>query len=165
MLDRFKVGYEQALEFIGLSDSADDARSHPVGDPDQDHDAHRAVLELLVATMFVDGTVTDDELDEIRRSGDDHGWTTSAFSFDQAMGTAIFRVRDAREQEPTLRGLVASASDRIVDPELRAAVVGACRQVAGADGTTDATESTWLTEVGAAFGQPVPRVGTIGRTA
>lgn len=150
MLERFKGGYERTVRVPGLqwsADSADDVAVDESGSAAE----REAVLELLVATMFSDALVTEDELSAIQRAGEEHGWNTSAFSFDQAMGAATAVVRDAREQPNGLDQLLASASRRITTPDLRAEVVEACRQVAVADGTTDPAESAWLRAVAERF--------------
>lgn len=86
MLERFRKGYEH---YLGLER---DARAIDSPDPAAD-DEHRAVLELLIATMFSNAVVSDAELAEIDRYGADRGWNTPSFSFVQALGSATARVR------------------------------------------------------------------------
>ena len=146
MPNQFKAGYERMLGFLGLADPQPE--TEPAAGSD---DEHRAVLELLVATMFADRTVTERELAAIDRFGDEQGWNTPAFSFTQAMGSATAKVRDALGVDGGLDELLASAAARITTPEVRNEVVHACRAVAAADGTTDEPESAWLASVAEAM--------------
>jgi len=151
MLERFKGGYERIAQLPGLERPPGSEGGVAPNAAAGRATEHEAVLELLVATMFCDAMVTEHELLEIRRAGEEHGWNSSAFSFDQAMGTATAVVRDARERPDGLDELLAAASDRITTPELRAEAVEACRQVAAADGTTDPVESSWIQAVAKAL--------------
>ena len=145
MLERFKTGYEH---YLGLEKAAGTpASTNPADDAE-----HAAVLELLVATMYADATVTKHELDEIDRYGAEHGWNTMTFSFVQHMGSATAKVRDAREVEGGIDALLADASRRITTPEVRGTVVAACRLIAEADGVTADEESSWIGSVAATFG-------------
>jgi uncharacterized tellurite resistance protein B-like protein len=147
MPEGFRHSYERMRTFLGLVEldppSSEDLRSG--------NDEHDAVLELLVATMYVDRKVTERELDAIERMGDEHGWSTESTSFGQALGQATSRVRDALEREGGVEALLASASDRITAAEVRSEIVGACRSIARADGITDQAESAWLAQVTKAF--------------
>jgi hypothetical protein len=145
MLERFRKGYEH---YLGLERDA-----APIDSPDPAaDDEHRAVLELLLATMFANAVVTDAELAEIDRFGADRGWNTPSFSFVQAMGAATARVRQARESDDGIAALLADASRRITDPTVRASVYRACLGVAQADGAADEDESAWLSSVAETFG-------------
>lgn len=152
MLDRFKGSYGRIQQYLGRATHDDLPAGDDAGiDADADAEAHEAVLELLIATMFADRTVTEAELAEIERYGADQGWNTAAFSFGQAMGSATSTVRAARDQPGGLDALLASASRRITSADLRHEVPLACQQVAAADGATDEEESAWLASVAAAF--------------
>lgn len=144
MLERFKAGYQHylGLEVVPGVDTPTD----PAAD-----DEHRAVLELLIATMYADGLVTESELGEIEVYGVEHGWDTATFSFSQGLGPATARVREARDAADGLDALVAEADDRITTPEIRAIVTQACRLVAAADETTDDAEASFVAKVQAAF--------------
>ncbi|WP_426571238.1 TerB family tellurite resistance protein [Aquihabitans sp. McL0605] len=145
MLERFKAGYEHllGLEPVPGVDSPTDPATEA---------QHRAVLELLVATMFSDGTVSATELEEIDAFSGEHQWDTPTFSFSQALGSATSTVRNARDREDGIDALLAQASSVITEPELRATVAAACRLVASADGTTDDAESAWIAAVERTFG-------------
>lgn len=115
-------------------------------------DEHLAVLELLVATMYADGTLALSEGDQIAAFGAEHGWNTPAFSFDQGFGTAVARVRSAREEgSGGLDALLAETDGRITTPAIRAEIAAACRAVADADGTTQPDEESWLALVDKTF--------------
>ncbi len=145
MLERFKAGYEH---FLGLEPLPGvDSPTDPATD-----DQHRAVLELLIATMYADGLVSESELGEIEVFGIEHGWDNTAFSFSQGLGPATARVRDAREAPDGMDALIADVSSRITDPAIRATVAEACRLVAAADDTTDEAEASFVSKVDAAFG-------------
>jgi len=152
MLHSFRAGYEHVRHRLGLDPDA----AYPLGPPPDgsgpDDDEHRAVLELLVATMYVDATVTEPELHEIDQYGADHGWNTPTFSFVQAMGATTALVREARLADGGIDALLAGAAARITTPEVRTTVAEACRRVASADGTTDEAESAWIGKVRAALG-------------
>src|SRR4051812_2029885 len=145
MLERFTSGYEHYLRL------EKEAGKPPAADSAAD-DEHAAVLELLVATMYADAMVSEQELDEIDRYGADHGWNTMSFSFVQNLGTATAKVRSAREVEGGLDALLADASNRITSPDVRRTVVAACRLIAEVDGATADAESEWIGTVAAAFG-------------
>ncbi|MBX3286020.1 MAG: TerB family tellurite resistance protein [Actinobacteria bacterium] len=145
MPKRFADAYDHLRSYLGL---VDDATPEPgPGDDDE----HRAVLEVLVATMLVDGTVREGEFDEIERIGRERGWNSQTFSFTQGLGAAVAAARDARDADPSMAALLRSARQRITTPEVRTQIVEACRTVATSDGETAPTEATWLHEVAKAF--------------
>lgn len=146
MLERFKAGYEH---FLGLEPLPGvDSPTDPATD-----DEHRAVLELLIATTYADGLVTEIELGEIEVYAIEHGWDNGAFSFTQGLGPATARVRDARESPEGIDALIADASRRITNPATRSTVATACRLVAAADDATDDAEASFVAKVEAAFGR------------
>lgn len=141
VFERFTAAYRHLL--------GRDADEEPTFSSDAEHEA---VLELLVATMFANGTVSEDELREIDQLVAEHDWGSPTFSFSQSFGSAVAEVRDALDRPEGLTSLLAPLSDRITTPGLRAEVHDACAMVAHSDGTTDQAESTWLDQVRATFG-------------
>jgi uncharacterized tellurite resistance protein B-like protein len=112
---------------------------------------HVAVLELLVATMFANGVVTDAEFREIEQLATEHDWSSPSLPFEQALGSATAAVRNALDEPAGLSSLLAPIAERITTPGLRAEVVDACAMVAHSDGGTDTAESAWLDEVRSTF--------------
>lgn len=145
MPKRFADAYDHLRSYLGL---VDDAAPDPgPGDDDE----HRAVLELLAATMLVDGTVREREFDEIERIGQERGWNGPTFSFTQGLGSAVAAARDARDADPAMAALLQSTASRITTPEVRAQLAEACRTVAASDGETAPAEASWLHEVAKTF--------------
>ena len=140
MLERIKDSY---LRLLGLVDPDDGFSSDA---------EHHAVLELLLATEFVDGSVTEAEQEEVERFGEEHGWNGPTFSFGQALGEATSSVRRAKEGDGGLGSLLPVADERITTAAVRAEVADACLQVATADGATPEVESAWLAAVERTFG-------------
>lgn len=112
---------------------------------------HEAAIELLLLTMAADHHFSDAELDEIRSISQDSGWETQTFSFDQYLGSAMAKVREAMTDD-TVEELLDDIDERVTSSVLRAALFSAARDVAGADHELDLTEETLLGQIAARFG-------------
>lgn len=111
---------------------------------------HEAALELLLLVMMADRHISTEEIDEIRHISDDSGWETATFSFDQYIGAASAKVRQALA-EHTVDELLDDIDERVASTVLRAALFSAARDVAGADHAVDADEATLLGQIAARF--------------
>jgi uncharacterized tellurite resistance protein B-like protein len=111
---------------------------------------HEAVIELLLLVMVADRHITDEELDEIRNISDDSGWESSTFSFDQYLGQAMAKVREAVADHKT-ETLLDDIDERIVSTVLRSSLFSAARDVAGVDHDIAAEEESLLGQVAARF--------------
>ncbi|MDO8389341.1 MAG: TerB family tellurite resistance protein [Actinomycetota bacterium] len=112
---------------------------------------HEAAVELLLLTMMADHHFSDAELEEIRSISQDSGWETQTFSFDQYLGSAMAKVRDAMSDD-TVDELLDDIDERVTSSVLRAALFSAARDVAGADHELDLSEETLLGQIAARFG-------------
>ena len=112
---------------------------------------HEAVIELLLLVMVADRHITDKELDEIRIISDDSGWETDTFSFDQYLGKAMAKVRNAQSNH-TIEALLDDIDERVPNHLLRAALFSAARDVAGIDGDIDSEEQGLLGQIAVRFG-------------
>src|SRR5215218_3165981 len=111
---------------------------------------HEAAIELLLLVMVVDGHITDEEVEEIRRISEDSGFETSTFSFDQYKGQAVSAVR-AAVAAGEVDVLLDDIDARITNTVLRQALFSAARDVAGADHVIDPAEESLLAQVAARF--------------
>lgn len=112
---------------------------------------HEAAIELLLLVMMADLHVSDAELAEIRNISEDSGWETATFAFDQYLGSATAKVRDAIEDD-AVEALLDSIDERVTSTVLRAALFSAARDVADADHDVDAAEQGLLAQIAARFG-------------
>lgn len=112
---------------------------------------HEAAVELLLLVMTSDHHISDAEIDEIRHISDDSGWETETFSFDQYLGKAMAKVRQAQSTH-TIDALLDDIDERVTNHLLRAALFSAARDVAGADHEIDAEEQGLLGQIAARFG-------------
>jgi uncharacterized tellurite resistance protein B-like protein len=112
---------------------------------------HEAVIELLLLVMVADQHISSDEVDEIRTISDDSGWESDTFSFDQYLGPAMAKVRNAVSAGTTPQ-LLDDIDARVASSVLRSALFSAARDVAGVDHRVDPNESSLLVEVAARFG-------------
>lgn len=112
---------------------------------------HEAVIELLLLVMLADKHISNEELDEIRHISDDSGWESSTFSFDQALGPAMAKVR-AAVAEHSIDALLDDIDDRISSSVLRQSLFSAARDVAGVDHDLRPEEESLLGQVAARFG-------------
>lgn len=111
---------------------------------------HEAVIELLLLVMVADRHISDDELDEIRNISDDSGWESSTFSFDQYLGEAMAKVRNAVATHKS-EALLDDIDDRIASTVLRHSLFSAARDVAGVDHDIATEEESLLGQVAARF--------------
>lgn len=111
---------------------------------------HEAVIELLLLVMVADRHISEDELDEIRNISDDSGWESSTFSFDQYLGEAMAKVRDAVAAHKT-EALLDDIDDRIASTVLRHSLFSAARDVAGVDHDIAGEQESLLGQVAARF--------------
>ena len=112
---------------------------------------HEAAVELLLLVMTSDRHITQDEIDEIRHISDDSGWETDTFSFDQYLGEAMSKVRQAKADH-AVEALLDDIDERVANHLLRAALFSAARDVAGADHEIVPEESSLLGQIAARFG-------------
>ncbi len=112
---------------------------------------HEAAIELLLLMMLVDHHFSEPELDEIRQISDDSGWESATFSFDQYLGQAMAKVREAMNTDG-LERLLDDIDQRVNNSILRAELFSAARDVAGADHDIDPNEESLLGQIAARFG-------------
>ena len=111
---------------------------------------HEAAIELLMLMMMSDHHISDTEIEEIRLISEDSGWETDTFSFDQYLGEASAKVRDAMEDD-TVEALLDHIDERVTNTVLRAALFSAARDVAGVDHDLDEEEQGLLGQIAARF--------------
>lgn len=112
---------------------------------------HEAAIELLLLMMLADRHISEVEIDEIRHISEDSGWESDTFSFDQYVGEATAKVREAMEDD-TVETLLDDIDSRVSSTVLRAALFSAARDVAGADHALDDIEEGLLGQIAARFG-------------
>ena len=111
---------------------------------------HEAALELLLLVMIADHHITSEELDEIRVITEESGWESPTFSFDQYLGPAMAKVRNAVSADQ-IDGFLDSIDARISSSVLRASLFSAARDVAGVDHEIDPAEENLLGQLAARF--------------
>ena len=109
---------------------------------------HMAALELLSLVMLADHHLGDDELEMLRELSED--WRGAAFSFDQYLGPAMAKARQAY-REGTVNELLDDIDARITSRVLRKALFSAARDIAGVNDTITPGEGTILNEVAVRF--------------
>jgi len=112
---------------------------------------HEAAIELLLLVMTSDRHISQDEIDEIRSISDDSGWETDTFSFDQYLGEAMSKVRNAQSTHG-VEELLDDIDNRVSNHLLRAALFSAARDVAGVDHEIVPEEASLLGQIAARFG-------------
>jgi uncharacterized tellurite resistance protein B-like protein len=110
---------------------------------------HMAALELLALVMLADSHLGDDELDVLRELTED--WRGEAFSFDQYLGPAVARARQAH-RDGDVGAFLDDIDQRISSRVLRMALFSAARQIMGSDGPIDTEENELLGEIAVRFG-------------
>ena len=110
---------------------------------------HMAALELLVLVMLADHHVDQEEVDTIRSISED--WRGGAFSFEQYLGPAVARAREAVEHDGVTE-LLDDIDRRISSRILRRALFSAAREVAGVDENVTPDEGSILADVAVRFG-------------
>jgi uncharacterized tellurite resistance protein B-like protein len=111
---------------------------------------HQAVTELLLLVMVADRHISTDEIDQIRTISEESGWETDTFSFDQYVGEAMAKVRQALATD-AVDELLDDIDERISSQVLRQSVFSAAREVAGVDADIDAAEESLLGQLAARF--------------
>ena len=125
-----------------LSDLYEGVAVHATADRE-----HMAALELLALVMLADSHLDDDELGVLRELSED--WRGAAFSFEQYLGPAMAKARQAwAKREVT--DLLDDIDARITSRVLRRALFSAAREIVGDDQTDE--EATLLTEIAVRFG-------------
>jgi uncharacterized tellurite resistance protein B-like protein len=109
---------------------------------------HMAALELLALVMLADSHLGDDELDVLRELTED--WRGKAFSFEQYLGPAVAKARQAFRDE-TVHEFLDDVDSRITSRILRKALFSAARQITGADGTISNGENDLLADIAVRF--------------
>ena len=110
---------------------------------------HQAALELLALVMVADRHLDPAEIDTIRDISED--WRGGAFSFDQYLGPAMAKARDAVAND-RVGELLDEIDGRISSHVLRRALFSAARDVAGVDQDVGPAEGTLLAEIAVRFG-------------
>ncbi len=111
---------------------------------------HQAALELLLLVMIVDRHITEEELDEIRSISEQSGWDSPTFSFEQYLGPAMAKVRQAVSSD-SIAEFLDTVDARISSRVLRASLFSAARDVAGIDHEIDPLEQNLLGQLAARF--------------
>lgn len=110
---------------------------------------HMAALELLALVMLADSRLGDDEMGVLRELTED--WRGMAFSFEQYLGPAMAKARQAYRHE-AVHELLDDIDSRITSRVLRRALFSAARQIAGVDDDITPQEGTLLSDVAVRFG-------------
>ena len=110
---------------------------------------HMAALELLTLVMVADSHLGDDEIGVLRELTED--WRGAAFSFEQYLGPAMAKAREAW-REHTVDELLDDIDSRITSRILRRALFSAAREIAGIDDNISPEEGSLLSDVAVRFG-------------
>lgn len=110
---------------------------------------HMAALELLALVMLADSHLGDEELDVLRELTED--WRGDAFSFEQYLGPAVAKARQAFREGDTA-AFLDDIDARISSRVLRMALFSAARQITGVDGEIDPVENELLADIAVRFG-------------
>lgn len=110
---------------------------------------HMAALELLALVMLADSHLGDDELNVLRELTED--WRGASFSFEQYLGPAVARARQAH-RDGTTAELLDDVDARITSRVLRKALFSAARQITAGDGETSSDENELLADIAVRFG-------------
>ena len=110
---------------------------------------HMAALELLALVMVADSHLGDDEIDVLRELTED--WRGEAFSFEQYLGPAMAKAREAW-REHKVDELLDDIDGRITSRILRRALFSAAREIAGIDDNITPEEGSLLSDVAVRFG-------------
>jgi hypothetical protein len=93
---------------------------HHTADSVGEVEAHKAVIELLVLTVYADDRISTDELEALERFDDEHSdWDAGPFSVQQYLPVAVAKVRNAIAESGGADALIADAASRIHDPSMR----------------------------------------------
>ena len=125
-----------------LSDLYEGVAVHATADRE-----HMAALELLALVILADAHLDDDELGVLRELSED--WRGDAFSFEQYLGPAMAKARQAWARHEVTE-LLDDIDGRITSRVLRRALFSAAREIVGDDEPTD-EESTLLSDIAVRF--------------
>lgn len=109
---------------------------------------HMAALELLSLVMLADSHLGDDELGVLRELSED--WRGAAFSFEQYLGQAMAKARQAWAKHEVTE-LLDDVDSRISSRVLRAALFSAAREIVGVDAEQTENEQQLLNEIAVRF--------------
>ena len=107
-----------------------------------------AALELLSLVMLADSHLGDDELGVLRELSED--WRGAAFSFEQYLGPAMAKARQAWAKHEVTE-LLDDVDSRISSRVLRAALFSAAREIVGIDEQQTDNERQLLNEIAVRF--------------
>jgi uncharacterized tellurite resistance protein B-like protein len=110
---------------------------------------HMAALELLALVMLADAHLGDNELDVLKELTED--WRGKAFSYEQYLGPAVAKARQAYREE-RVHEFLDDVDERITSRVLRKALFSAARQITGADGSVSNGEDSLLADIAVRFG-------------
>ncbi|MCU0260630.1 MAG: TerB family tellurite resistance protein [Ilumatobacteraceae bacterium] len=110
---------------------------------------HQAALELLALVMVADHHLDDDEVEMVRDISEE--WRGGAFSFEQYLGPAMAKARDAVAHH-RITELLDDIDARITSRVLRLALFSAAREVADVDDDVSPDEGSLLAEIAVRFG-------------
>ena len=110
---------------------------------------HMAALELLSLVVLADSHLGDDELGVLRELSED--WRGAAFSFEQYLGPAMAKARQAWAKHE-VTAFLDDVDARITSRVLRRALFSAAREVVGVDDEPTAEEGSLLSEIAVRFG-------------
>lgn len=110
---------------------------------------HMAALELLALVMVADHHLDPAEIEAIREITED--WRGGSFSFEQYLGPAMAKARNATSGGTTA-DLLADIDERITSRVLRKALFSAARDVAGIDEDVSPEEGSLLADIAVRFG-------------
>lgn len=109
---------------------------------------HMAALELLTLVMLADHHLGDNEMGVLRELTED--WRGTAFSFEQYLGPAVARARQAWRDD-AVGELLDDIDGRITSRVLRKALFSAARELAGVDDSISPAEGSILSEIAVRF--------------
>lgn len=110
---------------------------------------HKAALELLALVMLADSHVDDAEMDVLRELTED--WRGAAFSFEQYLGPATAKAREAFQSD-RVEDMLDDIDVRITSRVLRKALFSAAREIVGIDDDVSPEEGSILSGVAVRFG-------------
>lgn len=109
---------------------------------------HMAALELLALVMLADSHLGDEEIDVLRELTED--WRGNAFSFEQYLGPAMAKARQAY-RDGTVGDLLDDIDTKITSHVLRRVLFSAAREIAGIDDEITPEEGSILADVAVRF--------------
>lgn len=126
--------FDRILDGLGLAPEDFDPTDRT---PDE------AVVDLLTLAMLVDGTTSDAERERLRAHLATQDWPDGTYPYSYA-DAAVARVRDALSDPAALERLLASIVERLRSDDDRQFALDLTKELAGLDGTVDASEQHLL---------------------